>query len=84
MKAGHVSTSDVEDDHSLCKNPTKADVITTAIRHIEHLEGEVRGTQAFVKTLQDQIEGLQKLVRCDDCAMMKFLQGKQLVVVPPT
>ncbi|KAK4551731.1 hypothetical protein LTR86_010924 [Recurvomyces mirabilis] len=48
------------------RGPSKALVIASASRYIERLEMRDVQTTAFLKSLKQQINGLQKLVRWDD------------------
>ncbi|KAK5126103.1 hypothetical protein LTR85_011458 [Meristemomyces frigidus] len=64
------------------KGPPKATVIAAAAKYIERLESEKVKVNDFVKVLQEQVEGLQKLVHCDDCAVLRYIEGLQ--VTPQT
>lgn len=69
---------DIENaEHSL-KGRSKASAIAAAAKHIECLERDNEDKAMFVETLQAQIEGLQKLVRCDDCAILRCLQESRV------
>lgn len=59
---------DVDDSTLPIKAPTKALIIATAVVYIQKLESELAGTNNFVGALQEQIQGLQSLVRFQDCA----------------
>lgn len=75
----HSCSGEIEDSGGIpAKFPTKAVIISAAIRYIEQLEAERERTNGRVKTLQDQVDGLQKLVRCDDCSILKYLEGLQV------
>ncbi|TKA83884.1 hypothetical protein B0A55_00123 [Friedmanniomyces simplex] len=69
-------TADIEDPTALAgKWPSKAVVIAAAIQYIAQLEQE-RGKAITRNTLLcAQVEGLQKLVRCDDCSIVKYLEA---------
>ncbi|KAF2773378.1 hypothetical protein EJ03DRAFT_253260, partial [Teratosphaeria nubilosa] len=55
------------------KLPSKAVIISTAVDYVKQLENEKLKLQAATKSLQEQVAGLQKLVRCDDCAILQYL-----------
>ncbi|KAH9845747.1 Sterol regulatory element-binding protein 1 [Teratosphaeria destructans] len=60
------------------KLPSKAVIISTAVDYVKQLENEKLKLQAATKSLQEQVAGLQKLVRCDDCAILQYLASLQL------
>jgi hypothetical protein len=69
---------DIENAEHALKSRSKASAIAAAAKHIESLERDNESKDEFVKTLQGQIEGLQKLVHCDDCAIMRCLQDSRM------
>jgi hypothetical protein len=73
------SMLDIEDSNRRIKDPSKADVIAAAVKHIEELQSENARRKEFTSALQEQIQGLQKLVRCDDCSILRYLQAVQVV-----
>ncbi|KAK4952644.1 hypothetical protein LTR10_009450 [Elasticomyces elasticus] len=76
-------TADIEDPSSLGgKWPSKAVVIAAAVQYIALLEQERGQANARNTLLCEQVEGLQKLVRCDDCSIVKYLEGMQPRLVP--
>lgn len=72
------SSLDIEDSGRIVKAPPKAAVIAAAASYIERLESEKVEVNDFVNALQEQVVGLQKLVRCDDCAVLQYIQGLQV------
>ncbi len=71
-------TADIEDATTLAgKWPSKAVVIAAAIQYIAQLELERGKANARNSLLCEQVEGLQRLVRCDDCSIVKYLEAKQ-------
>ncbi|KAK0950543.1 hypothetical protein LTR91_025592 [Friedmanniomyces endolithicus] len=71
-------TADVEDATTLAgKWPSKAVVIAAAIQYIAQLELERGKGNARNSLLCEQVEGLQRLVRCDDCSIVKYLEAMQ-------
>jgi hypothetical protein len=69
---------DIENAEHALKSRSKASAIAAAAEHIESLERDNKSKALFVKKLQGQIEGLQKLVHCDDCAVMRCLQDSRM------
>ncbi len=71
-------TADIEDATALAgKWPSKAVVIAAAIQYIAQLELERGQANAQKSLLCEQVEGLQRLVRCDDCSIVKYLEAIQ-------
>ncbi|KAK3616860.1 hypothetical protein LTR56_025675 [Elasticomyces elasticus] len=71
-------TADMEDVTG--KWPSKAVVIAAAVQYIAQLTQERGHAIERNSLLRDQVEGLQKLVRCDDCAIVKYLETMQSCV----
>jgi hypothetical protein len=69
---------DIENAEHALKSRSKASAIAAAAKHIERLERDNESKALFVKKLQGQIEGLQKLVHCDDCAILRCLQDSRM------
>ncbi|OQN95286.1 hypothetical protein B0A48_18649 [Cryoendolithus antarcticus] len=78
LKESYPCSLDIEDSSRSMKGPSKAVVISAATKHIERLEAENVRSVDFVKSLQDQIVGLQRLVRCDERSVLRYLQGLQI------
>ncbi|KAK0851261.1 hypothetical protein LTR87_018027 [Friedmanniomyces endolithicus] len=75
---GCAPASDIEDATALAgKWPSKAVVIAAAIQYIAQLELERGQANAQNSLLCEQVEGLQRLVRCDDCSIVKYLEAIQ-------
>jgi len=70
--------SDVEDAPVPAKLPSKASVIATAQTYIRVLEDQQARLRTDADALRVQIAGLQKLVRCDDCSVIKYFNSLQL------
>jgi len=77
FKESFACSAEIEDSGLPAKWPSKAIIIAAAIRYIEQIESERDRAKAHAKGLQDQVDGLQKLVRCDDCSIMKYLETLQ-------
>lgn len=58
--------------------PSKAVIISTAATYIKDLETERERLLDATKALQEQVSSLQKLVRCEDCSMMGYLNKMQV------
>ncbi|KAM0703817.1 hypothetical protein Q7P35_009756 [Cladosporium inversicolor] len=77
LTSGFPCTEDAEDLPRCLKRPPKAAIVAAAIKHIDLLERELRETRTFVERLQEQVGGLQKLVKCDECSLLRcFESGK--------
>jgi hypothetical protein len=75
MKESCTSAAYAGDPGCIFKGPSKALVIASAVKHIEGLEGDKVKTEEFIRALQNQIEGLQNLVRVSDRAIRRYLQA---------
>jgi hypothetical protein len=75
LKEIRASTPDAEESNCTIKGPSKALVIASAVKHIESLESNNAECKRFIRALQEQIEGLQNLVRDSDCAVRHHLQA---------
>lgn len=60
------------------RGPSKAEVLTSTIAYIEQLEEKSKSADAAMNTMRAQIAGLQKLVQCDDCAILREFQDLTL------
>lgn len=58
--------------------PSKAVIISTAATYIKDLETERERLLDATKALQGQVSSLQKLVRCEDCSMLGYLNKMQV------
>ncbi|KAK3633807.1 hypothetical protein LTR56_015598 [Elasticomyces elasticus] len=75
-------TEDTEDAVSLAgKWPSKAVIIAAAVQYIGELEQQRTQAGSRTTVLIEQVVGLQKLVRCDDCAIMKYMEDMQSQVL---
>jgi glutaredoxin 2 len=79
LKKIRASSSDAEESSFTTKSPSKAFVIASAAKLIESLESENAESKQFIKALQEQIEGLQNLVRGGDCAIRHHLQADSIL-----
>lgn len=75
LKEIRASTPNAEESSCTIKGPSKALVIASAVKHIESLESDNAESKRFIRALQEQIEGLQNLVRDSDCAIRHHLQA---------
>lgn len=72
-------SEDVEDG-AFTKAPSKAEVIASATDYIKDLLQTVERLQAQEKALKEQVQGLERLVRCEDCEVLKYLGTMQVGV----
>lgn len=72
---------DFEDSPGGLKGPPKAVIIAGAIKYIEELESEREETRLFIERLQGQVAGLQKLVKCDDCSLLRYFANAKPEIV---
>ncbi|KAK6439388.1 hypothetical protein LTR95_004402 [Oleoguttula sp. CCFEE 5521] len=82
LKDNYPCALDIEDSSRSVKGPSKAVVISAAVKHIERLEADNVRAADYVRSLQDQIQGLQRLVRCDECSILRYLQALQMPTLP--
>jgi hypothetical protein len=75
LKSSYPCTLEVEESPRTLKGPPKAVVIAGAVRYIEQLESELEESKLFVERLQKQVAGLQKLVKCDDCSLLRYFEN---------
>ena len=69
--------SDVEDGPLPTKLPSKASVIATAQTYIKELEEQQVRLLSDAGALRGQVAGLQKLVRCEDCSVVQYVNSLQ-------
>lgn len=60
------------------KIPTKGAIIIGAVGYIDELTAEKNALSAQVARLASQVDGLQRLVNCNDCSVMKYFSGLQV------
>jgi len=77
-----VDEADVEDSSVPLRPPSKADIICAGTAHIKALESEKARMLRHNAKLQEQVAGLQKLVKCDDCSILQYLSSLQLNITP--
>lgn len=75
ISLNYPSLGEVEDAPKSLRGPPKAVIIAGAVRYIERLEREHDEAQVLIERLQEQIVGLQKLVKCDDCSLLRYLES---------
>lgn len=73
--AGGGATIDVEDAALPPRLPSKAMIIATAATYIKELESERDVAEENVRNLQQQVVDLQKLIQCNDCSILQYLQA---------
>lgn len=72
---GGGATIDVEDAALPPRLPSKAMIIATAATYIKELESERDVAEENVRNLQQQVVDLQKLIQCNDCSILQYLQA---------
>lgn len=69
---------DALEDPSGPRMPSKAVIISTAASYIRDMENERARLLAANTALQEQVSSLKKLVGCDDCSILQYLNAMQL------
>lgn len=75
LKNAYVTSPDVEDSALPPRLPSKAMIIATAATYIKELEAERQQAVDAVSNLQQQVNDLQKLIQCNDCSILQYLQA---------
>lgn len=75
LKNAYVTSPDVEDSALPPRLPSKAMIIATAATYIKELEAEKNQAMDAVTNLQQQVNDLQKLIQCNDCSILQYLQA---------
>ncbi|KAI5364963.1 Putative myc-type, basic helix-loop-helix (bHLH) domain-containing protein [Septoria linicola] len=75
LKNAYVCSPDVEDSALPPRLPSKAMIIATAATYIKELEAERDQAMDNVQNLQQQVIDLQKLIQCNDCSILQYLQA---------
>ena len=75
LKLSYPCILEIEGSPRSLKGAPKAVVIAGAVRYIEQLESELKESRLFVERLQEQVTGLQKLVKCDDCSLLRYFES---------
>jgi len=53
----------------------ESDIMMRAIQYVHSSELEMRHMTDEIRHLRDRVQGLEKLVKCDDCVLVKSLRG---------
>jgi Helix-loop-helix DNA-binding domain len=56
----------------------KSDVLSDAMSYVDQTEVEVRHMENEIQRLNDRVRTLEKLVRCEDCSLLKGVVGLQV------
>lgn len=75
LKNAYVCSPDVEDSALPPRLPSKAMIIATASTYIKELEAEKDQAVNVANSLQQQVADLQKLIQCNDCSILQYLQA---------
>ena len=68
-----LACSDIEDGLVMSKTPSKASIIATAVAYIKELESINARLRDDATALKEEVSQLQRLMRCDDCSVMKYV-----------
>jgi hypothetical protein len=68
------SPPDLEDAALPPRLPSKAVIIGTAAVYIKELQAQQRRKDGEMEVLRNQVVELQKLVQCNDCSILQYLQ----------
>lgn len=74
LKNAYMHTTDLEDALPP-RLPSKAMIIATASTYIKELEAERDQAVEVAASLQQQVADLQKLIQCNDCSILQYLQA---------
>jgi len=72
-EGGAKSYHDKNSSQELSNQVRKSDVLTDAISYINQAEVEMRHMADEIKYLKTRVAGLEKLVKCEDCSILKQL-----------
>ncbi|CZT21829.1 uncharacterized protein RCC_07696 [Ramularia collo-cygni] len=75
LKNAYVCSPDVEDSALPPRLPSKAMIIATASTYIKELEVERTRAVEAASNLQQEVADLQKLIQCNDCSILQYLQA---------
>lgn len=80
QQAAHpcAADADAEDLGAAPKPLSKAVVIARAVEYLQHVEAQRRQQEQAIAILHGRIGALQRLIRCDDCSLMKFVVDMKL------
>jgi hypothetical protein len=81
IRSSYPFTLEVEETPGSSKGPPKATIIAGAINYIEELEFEREEARHLIERLQEQVVGLQKLVECDDCSLLRYFASAKPEIV---
>lgn len=64
---------DIEEPKQFASKIRKSDVMLEAIEYVHHTEVELRHMTDEIEFLNKRMRQLEKLIKCEDCALMKQL-----------
>lgn len=82
-----VAENDDSDDPNSNVTPTnaskvrKSDVLTEAMNYVNQTEVEMRHMETEINRLSERVRVLEKLVRCEDCSVLKEMVNMQVQAV---
>ncbi|KAK5202789.1 bHLH/Zip transcription factor [Exophiala xenobiotica] len=75
--------SSISQESHPARRVRKSDIMTRAIQYVHSSELEMRHMTDEIRHLRDRVQGLEKLVKCDDCILVKSLRGFFSQVLQP-
>jgi hypothetical protein len=87
LESSHYGPRANEDDESDAPSVVpankvrKSDVLTEAMNYVNQTEVEMRHMENEIQRLADRVRVLEKLVRCEDCSLLKQMVNMQVQAV---
>merc|ERR1711939_36997 len=87
LQSSHYGPRANEDDESDAPSVVpankvrKSDVLTEAMNYVNQTEVEMRHMENEIQRLSDRVRVLEKLVRCEDCSLLKQMVNLQVQAV---
>ncbi|EXJ82075.1 hypothetical protein A1O1_08144 [Capronia coronata CBS 617.96] len=80
-KTGEEGESDTPVSIVQASKVRKSDVLTEAMNYVNQTEVEMRHMENEINRLSERVRVLEKLVRCEDCSLLKQMVNMQVQVV---
>lgn len=77
-KTGEEGDSDVPESVVPASKVRKSDVLTEAMNYVNQTEVEMRHMENEIQRLSERVRVLEKLVRCEDCSLLKQMVNMQV------
>ncbi|KIV78970.1 hypothetical protein PV11_06568 [Exophiala sideris] len=87
LQSTHYGPKNGEEDEEEAPVPVpankvrKSDVLTEAMNYVNQTEVEMRHMDNEIQRLSDRVRALEKLVRCEDCSLLKQMVHMQVQAV---